>query len=513
MLNFIRRFPVTAFVPGCVAVLLICGGQSLVAKDYFLTLGGGYSPEGNQASLEENVVFFQTVLSEKHLASNRHDLYFADGDDEAPDLQVMADQPTVKPNRPATELLTSLHRRRGAERVEYRNHRVRNVRGPLNPSLARESLESIAKVVHEGDRLIVYVTAHGSEGPEDDEFDTTIDCWDEKMISAREFGQWMDALPPRVPVVMVMAQCYCGGFARTIFEDLDSKRGLSPHRRVGFFAQQHNLPAQGCRPDIEHDQEFSSYFWGAMTGRSRVGTPIKGCDLDGNGVISFSEAYAYAVWAGETIDIPLTTSDILLRKYSRLSIGNQILGTSTDASALRGSLQSYIDIGRPMAGRIVTRLGDLLGFKLKDDASAVVDAYNDHWKHPPAPKTGSAGRRALGASRRELLREVTEKWPELGDRRRWEDSPLLKEENQQQLFAEIKELDAWRAYDDRRRQIDETGDLSEQHELREVKYRRLIKTLELIILEQNLPRVAAPEIVQRYRQMIALEDSTLGPSK
>ena len=30
--------------------------------------------------------------------------------------------------------------------------------------------------------------------------------------------------------------------------------------------QQHDLPAAGCRPDIEHDEEFSSYFWGAIAG-------------------------------------------------------------------------------------------------------------------------------------------------------------------------------------------------------------------------------------------------------
>ena len=33
------------------------------AKDYFLTIGGGYDPSGNQISLEKNVLFQQSVLA------------------------------------------------------------------------------------------------------------------------------------------------------------------------------------------------------------------------------------------------------------------------------------------------------------------------------------------------------------------------------------------------------------------------------------------------------------------
>ena len=35
-------------------------------------------------------------------------------------------------------------------------------------------------------RLIVYVTAHGTPGAKDDSFDTSIDCWDSKKITARD---------------------------------------------------------------------------------------------------------------------------------------------------------------------------------------------------------------------------------------------------------------------------------------------------------------------------------------
>jgi hypothetical protein len=44
-----------------------------------------------------------------------------------------------------------------------------------------------------------------------------------------------------------------------------------------------------------------------------------------------------------------------------------------------------------------------------------------------------------------------------------------------------------------------------------VKFRRLINTLETIVLDRNLPLLAAPNVVERYRRMLALEGSSLAP--
>lgn len=507
-------------------VLFACLTVEVNAADYFLTISGGYAPSGNQASLEANVVFYQRVLQERHGRAHQHEIYFADGHDPNPDLQILATKPQTQ-DRPATDLLASLHRRRGQERVEYRNHRVPNVSGPLDPMLIRTHLGTIAKQARTGDRLIIYVTAHGSPGSEDDPFNTTIDCWNEKKITARELSRWLKELPPDVSTLMIMAQCYCGGFSRTIFADLDESKGLAPQIRAGFFAQQYNLPAAGCRPDIQNDEEFSSYFWGALVGRTRKGTPIEGSDIDGDGSVSFAEAYAYAVTAGETIDIPLRTSDVMLRTFSRMSDVDATASSSdkpaangADAkepansaalSTMTGNLQSFIDRGRPIPGRIITELCRGLGFKSEDDVSVVLKAYDDHLGVGRGPGRGRP-RGGRSSGRRDLLREVSEKWPELGDERRWENSPLLKPENQEQLLEELKQLPSWKVYDERRQQAEGAGDQSERHELREVKFRRLIKALELVVLEKNLPLVATPEIVERFQQMIALEESTLNTS-
>lgn len=85
----------------------------------------------------------------------------------------------------------------------------------------------------------------------------------------------------------------------------------------------------------------------------------------------------------------------------------------------------------------------------------------------------------------------------------------MKPENQTALLAEIQQLPAYEAFDRGRVQRAEQAGKSELSELKEVKFRRLINTLEIIVLSKNLPLIATPEIVQRYHDMLALEATSL----
>ena len=117
-----------------------------------------------------------------------------------------------------------------------------------------------------------------------------------------------------------MVQCYAGGFAHTIFDKADANAGLSTSDRCGFFAQVHDRGAAGCTPDANDAdyEEYSSYFWVALAGKSRVGKAVDTADYDKNGQVSFAEAHAYAMIESDTIDVPVRTSGVLLRQYSEL---------------------------------------------------------------------------------------------------------------------------------------------------------------------------------------------------
>ena len=117
-----------------ICVLLFSLSRSVSARDYFLTLGGGYSRDGNQASLEKNVLFYQRVLTQQNVDPRQHAVYFADGLGNDKDLQVKDVEAIPKANRLMAEFF-------GSERdlgLYYRNHEVPGVRGSTNPANIRE---------------------------------------------------------------------------------------------------------------------------------------------------------------------------------------------------------------------------------------------------------------------------------------------------------------------------------------------------------------------------------------
>ncbi len=502
--------------------------KSAVATDYFLTIGGGYQPSANQASLEANVLFFQQVLTEEHRGPRTQATFFADGNDSELDLQVLSKSVSTSASdlqTPVTNLLTSLTTFRGGNEVEYRNHSIANVSGANDPQSIRGTLQHFAKSMTAGDRLIVYVTAHGSEAKGRNKFNTTISCWDKQSISVREFAVWLDAVPDAVPVVMVMAQCYCGGFSHSIFENANRSDGLSNKFRVGFFAQQHDLAAAGCRPDIENEEEFSSYFWGAFVGRSRNGKPMVSADYDENGRISFAEAHAHALLTSETIDIPLRSSEALLRSYSviddydhlrsddqdvRASLEEKVLAKEgLPLAAMAGSLKELSHDAAPELRQTVVGLAQQLGIDLEAEVSEVFGRFDEERVARSQQRRESfRGRRRGSSGRRELREEIVRQWPELGESD-WKTSEVLREPGQKSLLEEIEKLPSYARFVEGQRNREFASDAAERSELREVKFQRLINTLEAIVLAKNIAKVADVDVVKKYEQMLAIERSYL----
>ena len=111
-------------------IVLVACVDVASATDHFITIAGGYKPEGNQASLEANVLFFRQVLSEEHRGDRSTATFFADGWDDKKDLQVAVPRKkrVDEPDSPATNLLATLYESRGrGQQVYYRNHKVNDL--------------------------------------------------------------------------------------------------------------------------------------------------------------------------------------------------------------------------------------------------------------------------------------------------------------------------------------------------------------------------------------------------
>jgi hypothetical protein len=533
------------------------------AADYFLTIGGGYSPTGNQLSLERNVIFQQSVLAEQRPDNPRHEVYFADGNDSMRDLQCRDPDFEAK-CPPARRMMAELFGDADSMDLFYRNHEVRGLTGPSEKSLIRRRMRGIARELKPGDRLLIYVTGHGGPARDSDDddddydyeydedsqswrarerrpngeeernrYDTSFYMWNNDSVSASEFVGWLDRLPHEVEVVLVMVQCFAGGFAHTIFQQADADLGLSPHARCGFFAQVHNRGAAGCTADAnEADyEEYSSYFWSALGGKTRTGQVIGSADYDGNGQVSFAEAHAYAIIESDTIDVPVRTTGALLQRYSRQprqrrrrandseenSFG-RLLGSLSSPNAspnpqglvqAAGPLAKLMASARPDQRAILERLPAKLGL----GSNATVEDARRKLREVRGNSNSAGSRlnRATQTEERALERvqeELREIWPELHA----ELPPLaieLASVRAEEFASAVDSLPSYKALRRSKERVKQLSDERMKLEREEARLQRLLQTCESVALATNLPQVAPREIVERYQRLLALEEGTL----
>lgn len=467
----------------------VCGH----AEDYFLTIGGGYSPSGNQASLENNVLYFQRVLEHCKLDASRSDIYFSDGMASGRDLQVMDPQSIPKANRLMAEFFGS----RSSLGLSYRNHRIPEVRGSTQPANIRKWFDEVGGTMTEGDRLVLFVTAHGNRSRNSDEpYDTTIATWNNSSITMTDFVGLLDDLPAGVTVVTIMVQCHSGGFARLIFNGGDPDRGVSQQKRCGFFATVHDRPAAGCTPAVDEASyvEYSTFFWAALSGKKRTGELIPPPDYDGDGRVSFSEAHAYTILTADTIDLPVKTSEEFLNQYSRF--GDEEPGLLKNDE----SYELILSLANPVQRAILEGLSEQLG--LTGD-----DRLTDAWEALEASRKNSRSRRRRGDStveqlRRKIASDVRRKWPELAN----VVNPIAVElltSRSDQFVAAVENHRDYKRY----RQLADAP--KEDAASKRVKYDRFLRVADNVALAENLRRIGDTGRIAQYQAITDTESQVL----
>ncbi len=507
------------------------------AKDFFLTIGGGPRPDNNQVSLERNVLFHQEVLAARRPDRPAYELYFADGKSGNRDLQYRVPDFTAT-CPPAGRILAEVLGDAASMDLFYRAHALENPTGPSDPQVLRRRLRDLANELKPGDRLFVYATAHGgpAKKPDDKEkgadkdrgvekdrhsdpqtFNTSLYCWNTTSITASEFAEWLDCLDPEVSVMLVMVQCYSGGFAQTIFNGADAERGLAPHARFGFFAQVHDRPAAGCTPDIDQAdyQEYSSFFWAALAGRTRSGAPITSADYDKDGAVSFAEAHAYAVLESDTIDVPVRTTDVLLRTFSERGSDNadkksEHDGTKATLLKLAGPLAGLLDKARPEERAILAGLSKRLALEDPTIESLRTKVEQHEKEIKAAADRLASAKRTTRRARDRAQQDLYDTWPEL----RKPYSPLAVDLLSKQSEEFVRRVERLPSYIALREALVREAAIDKEHldlERQRAKVERLLRTAENIVLAANLSQVASPEIVARHERLRRLEESKLAP--
>ena len=556
-------------------LLLLLGSRASIATDHFLTIGGGYSPTGNQISIEKNVQFFQKMLSEMYSSDVPHDIYFSDGNNPGRDLQYQ--DPDVGIPR-AQLLLARIFQQTRYLDLQYRSHEVAGIRGGTSRKNLDKWFSETGQTLTATDRLFIYVTAHGGRAiDKKTPKNTGLYLWNSERCQMHEFTVFLKKIPADVPIVTVMVQCYSGGFANVIFKEGNEKQGFTEAPRCGFFATVHNRVAAGCTPDINEDDyhEYSSYFWAALRGQTRTGKPIEIPDYDQDGGVSLVEAHAYAILTSPTIDIPVKTSDAFLRKYSKL---NKRESSTTQKKAraaeskptaseknqpqqkvTAGSAQNCSADQTQDAEKLKNEEKPRDGDSAKDDASSEDrqspallsrdDKYAELIKHAPstaaaiidglsktltlcgedrARETQDLAKTILdekkkldGQSRKlsgelkkltgEISKSVRNRWPEFANRWHPRVNEFLANEGQE-IVRHIESHGSYKRFEAARQQIAGLSEKRFDLDRRWIKCQRLLRALENVALSANLSEVATPEVQERYRQLVELESSRFGES-
>lgn len=256
-----------------------------------LIVGGGPDIPHNQVAIESNVVYVRSLLPPS--AATR--ILFADGNTKTED-------------------------------VLYEGKKQRELtRATVLPAIDAPSVS--ASIDGETKRLaqatskpaLLYFTGHGSPNETGDFDNNQYDLWDKNELTVRGLATSLDSVPSSTPVTLVMAQCFSGSFGNLIFQNGDPSAPLADRNLCGFFASIAQRPAAGCTTEInaKYYHDFTSYFFAALSGKDRLGKTTDGADYNGDGKVGMDEAFAYTLIHDDSIDTPVCTSDIFLRRFAK----------------------------------------------------------------------------------------------------------------------------------------------------------------------------------------------------
>lgn len=261
-----------------------------------LIVGGGPDRHNNQAGIESNVRYVGRLLP----AECPRRVLFADGDRSSKSVYC-----------------------EGSSHTYYREPQIERIDGPATNAAVKNEITTLGKSLADqpGTPAMLYFTGHGG-GDEDGNYKNNYYCtWKDDQLPVTELAQRIKSIPKTSPIVLIMVECYSGGFANLLFQDGSPTGSMVDRPICGFFAATDYRMSAGCTPEVnEADyKDFTGYFFAALCGVDRLGRPVTGADYNHDGHITMDEAYAYALIHDDSIDTPVCTSDAFLRRYIKTS--------------------------------------------------------------------------------------------------------------------------------------------------------------------------------------------------
>ncbi len=466
---------------------------------HVVLLNGGGTRSGNYQSHVLHLRALLEVLERAGVPEENVTIFASDGDDPAPDLAVRELLPEGEGWLLAgTPVESALGRPMEYVSTTIDGHSLR----PATQAELDAWFSSEATRLEPGDTLLFYVTDHGTKDREDPT-NNKITLWGNgESLSVRELRPMLARLDPGVCVVLLMSQCFSGGFAHLARRD-EQLDALPDGAFCGYFSSTDDRPAYGCYPE--------------NLGADNVGHSVRFIEaLAAHG--SFPAAHAHTLVHDLTPDVPLRTSDVQLARL--LERAAQARGETLEAYADSLLREAWRDPERWEAQiRLLDRMGQSLGFA-SPRSLAEVDARLARLPEvaDPIASHADAWEGSLDDATRANLSRFLDAHPEWRARVTPAATRSLEPDEARELGTELlRELAPFTERDERtrarlatlRERAELASDVSYRMEVREAGLLRMRALLLRIAAELYLERNGTPEEREAFAELARCEDLVL----
>jgi hypothetical protein len=224
--------------------------------------------------------------------------------------------------------------------------------------------------------------------------------------------------------------------------------------------------------------------------------------------VSFAEAHAYVHLHSDTIDIPICTSEILLRSFSKTSAPGVSDVITPDAP-----FDKLTALATPAQKAILEGLSKQLEFYGQNRTeSARKEAQRVLTEKQKADADRNKTMQEYNQTRQRIATAVQTKWPEFGTPWHPRTQEILKSDSPEVIKA-IESHDQYKQFNKLAEQLEAVSIKSLDLDRRWVKCQRFLRTAEDIALAANLTKFAPAEVQERYNELVAEECGTLGGRK
>ena len=462
-----------------------------------LIIGGGPTPQDNQVAIESNVRYLLRLLP----SGAPRTVLFADGD---PQSKTVLFEKKSKELAAAEKVLALLLQGPESWRpatYQFRVPTIPKIDGPAK----RAGVDAAFERMRGGARgasnpLLLYFTGHGSANRQRNLDNNVFDLWGEQL-SVKDLAQQISALPPDRPVALVMVQCYSGAFGNLLFQGGDPAAETVENDIAGFFATVKEKMAAGCTPAVdERDyKDFSTYFFAALTGKDRVGRAVTGADYNHDGRVGMDEAFCYTLVHNATIDIPVCTSDVFLRRFVTLP----------DSEIFKTSYAQVKEWATPAQRSALDELSIAVGLSGDDRVQNAWSRFRDETESRQRAARLDASRRGFWVIREEERNALFARWPDLKDPQanayaaaKAEALMWVRRRAEEGKYAEL--------LDGEKKQLDEERAAFER-EITDARLIRLVRLSKTVILSHAVRTSADDSVKRRFEKLVTAEQRSLLP--